>query len=214
VTIALLGVVFGLDPERSLWHNMNHPFLSGNALNLPWVGEFFYTLLSSSSLSRQDELQALIPRSTYLLPFKIIFWIVFATVVILAIRAEKTFKNCLLFSIVGLVTYVIWNSGVHENHLFVAVILAYMLMLHQRTREHWAIVTVLAVMFNVNMFVFYGVTGTKLQSPVVGVDLSGVLAMLYAVAWLLLVMYAWEVTQPRKEGGNAERAHLPATVLN
>jgi hypothetical protein len=90
-----------------------------------------------------------------------------------------------------------------------------MLMLHQRTREHWAIVTVLAVMFNVNMFVFYGVTGTKLQSPVVGVDLSGVLAMLYAVAWLLLVMYAWEVTQPRKEGGNAEReTHLPATVLN
>jgi hypothetical protein len=179
VTIALLGVVFGFDPERSLWHNMNHPFLSGNALNLPWVGEFFYTLLSSSSASRQDELQALIPRS------------------------------------IGLVTYVIWNSGVHENHLFVAAILAYMLMLHQRTREHWAIVTVLAVMFNVNMFVFYGVTGTKLQSPVVGVDLSGVLAMLYAVAWLLLVMYAWEVTQPRKEGGNAEReTHLPATVLN
>ena len=160
-------------------------------------------------------MQVLKPSAIYLLPVKIIFSIVFATIIISAIRADKTFNNCILFSIIGLVTYVIWNSGVHENHLFVAVILAYMLMLHQRTREHWAIVTVLAVMFNVNMFVFYGVTGTKLQSPVVGVDLSGVLAMLHAVAWLLLVMYAWEVTQPRKEGGNAEReTHLPATILN
>jgi uncharacterized membrane protein YecN with MAPEG domain len=72
---------------------------------------------------------------------------------------------------------------VHENHLFVAVILVYMLMLHERTGEHWAIVTILAVMFNVNLFVFYGVTGTELQSRVVGVELSVVLAMLYAVAW-------------------------------
>jgi hypothetical protein len=130
-------------------------------------------------------------------------------------RIEKTFKNCLLFSIIGLVTYVIWNSGVHENHLFVAVILAYMLMFHERTREHWAIVTILAVMFNVNMFVFYGVTGTTLQSPVVGVDLSGFLAMLYAVAWLLLVVYAWEAAQPRKDGERAEKeTYLPVMVSN
>jgi hypothetical protein len=61
----------------------------------------------------------------------------------------------MLFSIIGLVTYAIWNVGVHENRLFVAVVLAFM------TREHWAIVTVLTVMLNVNMFVFYGVTGTE-----------------------------------------------------
>src|SRR4029077_18108271 len=137
----------------------------------------------------QDELPLLSPPSIYLLPLKIIFWILFITVIVHSMRREHTFKNCLLFSIIGLVTYVIWNSGVHENHLFVAVILAYMLMLHEYTREHWAIVTILAIMFNVNMFVFYGVTGTKLQSSVVGVDLSGALAMVYAVAWLLLVVY-------------------------
>jgi hypothetical protein len=128
---------------------------------------------------------------------------------------EKTFCSCLLFSIVGLLTYVIWNSGVHENHLFVAVILAYMLMLHERTREHWAIVTILAVMFNINLFVFYGVTGTELQPRVVGVDLSIILAMLYAVAWLLLVVYVWEAAQPRKEGERAEKeTHLPVMVSN
>ena len=234
VTIALLSLIFGLAPARSLWHGMSHPFLSGNALNLPWVAEFFYKLLFPSSyrqlivelvekgrlsasygFSNQAELKVLMPPSIYLLPIKIIFWIGFGTVVIRAMRSEKTFKNCLLFSIIGLMTYVIWNSGVHENHLFVAVVLAYMLMLHERSREHRAIVTILVVMFNVNLFVFYGVTGTELQSPVVGVDLSVILAMLYAVAWLLLAAYAWEAAQPAKEGVRAEKeTHAPVVVSN
>jgi hypothetical protein len=161
-----------------------------------------------------------------LLPIKITFWIVFGMVVFRAMRIGKSFQYCLLFSIVGLVTYVIWNSGVHENHLFVPVILAYMLMLHEGTREHWAIVTILTVMFNVNLFVFYGVTGTglrpistptpaELQSPVVGVDLTIILAMLYAVAWLLLAVYAWRATQPRKDGERAQKeTQLLVTVSN
>ncbi len=51
VTIALLSA-----PARSFWHGMNHPYLSGNALNLPWVGGFFYKLLFSSSSTRRAEL--------------------------------------------------------------------------------------------------------------------------------------------------------------
>jgi hypothetical protein len=79
-------------------------------------------------------------------------------------------------------------------------------------RENWAIAT-MGVMFNVNLFVFYGVSGIQLQSPVVDVDLSGPLAMLYAVAWLLLVVYAW--AQPRKDGEQADKeTHLPAMASN
>jgi hypothetical protein len=193
---------------------MNHPVLSGNALNLPWVAGFFYKLLFFPSFSRQDELMYSMLPSIYLMPVKVIFWIVFGAVFVRAVRSEKTFTNCLLFSIVGFMTYVIWSPGVHENHLFVPVILAYMLMLHERTREHWAIVTILAVMSNVNMFVFYGVTGTELQSRVVGVDLSVILAILYAVAWLLLTVYAWGA-HPRKEGEHAEEEmHFPTVGSN
>ena len=210
-TIALLCLLFGLAPVRSLWHGMNHAFLSGNALNLPWVASFFYKLLFSSSFSMQTELTKSISSSIYLMPIRLIFWIIFGAVIVRAMRSEKTFENCLLFSVVGFVTYVIWASGVHENHLFVAVILAYLLMLHERTREHWAIATILAVMLNINMFVFYGVTGTQLQSRVVGVDVSVILAMLYAIAWLLLALYACGVWQPKKQGERAEReTHLPA----
>jgi hypothetical protein len=87
-----------------------------------------------------------------------------------------------------------------------------MLMLHEHTRENWAIAT-MGVMFNVNLFVFCGVSRIQLQSPAVDVDLSGPLAMLYAVAWLLLVVYAW--AQPRKDGEQADKeTHLPAMASN
>jgi hypothetical protein len=209
-TIVILSLLFGLDPARSLWHAMNHRFLSGNALNLPWVEGFFHHLFFRPSYSIQTELTLSTPLSIYLLPVKIIFWIVFITVVVRALHIKNNLKHCLLFSIVGFVTYVIWNSGVHENHLFVAVILAYMLMLHECTREHGAIATILATMFNVNLFVFYGVTGTELQSRIVGIDLSVILAMLYVVAWLFLVVHAWGAARPRK---GSERADTDSPII-
>ena len=187
LTVALLGFFFGFGVAHSLWDKMRDP--CGCALNLPWLAGFFYKLLfSTSGATTQAELTQL--PSAYLMPVRIVFWIVFSTVFIYAMRSKKTLTNCLLFSILGFVTYVIWNSGVHENHLFVAVVLAFMLMLHERTHEHWAIVTTLAVMLNVNMFLFYGVDGTARLSPVVGIDLSVILALLYAIAWLLLALYA------------------------
>ena len=128
-------------------------------------------------------------------------------------HAEKKFEYCLLFSIVGFLTYAIWNSSVHENHLFVSVILAFMLMMLKYTLEYRAITVVIVAMFNVNLFIFYGVTGTELQSRVLGIDLSVVLAMLYGVAWLVLAAYAWGAAQPREEGERSEKGtDLPAVV--
>jgi len=174
--------------------------VSGNTLNLPWIGGCLVTFIFYPSFSIQgNEFPTITaPSALYLLPIKIMFVIVFGSLVVRAIRSDKSFRNCLLFSIVGFVTYVMWNSGVHENHWFVAVVLAYMLMLHSRTHEHWTIATIITVMANINLFVFYGVTGTtEFQSRVVGVDLSITFAMLYATAWFLLAAYAWRVACSR-----------------
>jgi hypothetical protein len=86
-------------------------------------------------------------------------------------------------------------------------------MLLKYNRESRAIVVVIATMFNVNLFIFYGISGTQLQSRVVGMDLSIILAMLYIVAWLVLAAYAWGAVQPRKEGERSkEGTDLPAMV--
>ena len=213
LTIALLSWLFGLAPARALRYAMSEGFLSGNALNVPWIAGYFYKLLFSSSFLMQNELSPSWPTSIHLLPFRITFWVIFLVVVIRAMRVEKKFQYFLQFSIVGFLTYVMWNASVHENHLFVPVILAYMLMLHEYTPESRAITVVITAMFNVNLFIFYGVTGTQLQSRVLGIDLSVIVAMLYVVAWLVLAAYAWRAAEPRKEAELSKKGtDLPAMV--
>lgn len=214
-TLTLVSWVFGLAPASALRNAMSDPFLSGNALNVPWIAGFLHKLVFSTSFSLQTELIPSQPGSVYLLPFKIVFVIIFGIIFSRAMRVEKRFEYCLLFSVVGFVTYAIWNSGVHENHLFVPVILSYILMILKYNSETRAITAVIATMFNINLFIFYGVTGTELQPRVLGIDLSIVLAMLYIVVWLVLAAYAWGVAEPTQRGERSEkRTDLPAAVSN
>jgi|SRR5689334_9279956 len=186
---------------------MGHLYLSGNALNLPWLVGCLVTLVSSPSfLIRADEFPVIVaPSWLYLLPIKMIFFIVFGALLLRAMRSEKTYENCLLFSLSGFMSYVMCNAGVHKNHWFVAVILAFVLMLHCPTREHRAIVSMIAVVANINLFTFYGITGTaEIQSRVVGIDLSVIFAIVYAVAWGLVVAYTWRVSSSRAASRNDE----------
>jgi hypothetical protein len=197
VTILAVTLLFGYTPLLSLRNAMGHLYLSGNALNVPWIVGCLVTLLLSSSFSiRVDEFPIILaPSTVYLIPVKVMFFVLFATVLVRAMRSELSYQNCLLFSLTGFVTYVMWNAGVHENHWFVAVILAYMLVLHSRTREHWTIATMITIMGNINLFTFYGLTGTpEIQSRVIGIDLSMILAELYALAWLFLVAYTFRAS--------------------
>src|SRR3712207_7318230 len=59
------------------------------------------------------------PRSTlfpYTTLFRSMFWVVFLAVFVMAARSERTLRNCLLFSLLGSLTYCTLNTGVHENH--------------------------------------------------------------------------------------------------
>jgi len=199
IVLAPLALVFGLSPARSLWHGMSLPILSGTALNVPWIAGYFYDLMFTPGFAAHAEVTTISPPAAYLLFFKSVFAVLFAALLIRAMQAEKTFENCLLFSIAGVLTYATWNTNVHEYHLFLAMLIAYLLMLHDGTRENWAIAALLVVMPNVNLFVFYGVTGTPLLSPVIGLDLTLALALLHALVWLLLTAYVWTAARPERQ---------------
>jgi hypothetical protein len=48
-------------------------------------------------------------------------------------------------------------------------------------------------MLNVNLFVFYGITGQEVIARTVGIDLSVILALLFGAIWLLLFFYGWSI---------------------
>ncbi len=192
---AILGLTlftFGFAPVWEAFKaSLSHQFLSGNALNLAWVlthhlhvtdprtygplvdGEATYIVTDSVRA-------ALIPKllfvSTYLVTL-VAFW-----------RREKTFANLLLYSLVGFLAYYTFNTGVHENHLFIAGILA--VVLFWVAREHLLTAATVVLMSNLNLYLFYGASGAALGFSRV-VPRAGDMALWLAVFNVGFFLYLW-----------------------
>lgn len=188
-----IGAVFHDLPLRAFAWALHHPFLSGNTLNVPWVVTFLAQVIAAPDSALATEVNYVVWPPLHLLPFKLLFFALYAGILLRFVQVERSFANCLLFSVLGVLTYGIWNAAVHENHWFTALVPAFVLAAEARTGTARWIAALVAAMLNVNLFVFYGVTGQPLMSRVVGIDLSVILALLFAAAWLGLLLYAWSV---------------------
>ncbi|MBV9813554.1 MAG: hypothetical protein JO326_12455 [Acetobacteraceae bacterium] len=95
-------------------------------------------------------------------------------------------------------TYGVWNAGVHENHWFVALIPAFLLADISPNRSAQWLCLAVCVMLNVNLFLFYGITGEEVAGRSVGIDLSVVVSLFYVGLWLAMMGYAWSpgATEP------------------
>ena len=71
-------------------------------------------------------------------------------------------------------------------HWFYAVLPAFILAGHAKDCSARWVCLLAAVMLNVNLFVFYGITGHTVIARTVGIDLSVILALLYGAIWLVL----------------------------
>jgi hypothetical protein len=136
-------------------------------------------------------------------PLKLLFAGGFGAILIWFFTRPKTFPNLLLFATLGYLAYFTLNTGVHENHLFLACLL--LGLLAHRERTTLPDLAVWAALLNINMVVFYGLDGRGLPfSPVVGgLDLTLPLALLTV---LLFVGFFARVRAA------ARREHSPAAV--
>jgi hypothetical protein len=191
--IALVLIVYGGAPILALklaLVNEHNPYLSGNALNFSWVLTHFLHVFSPETFGglvdgranhiKTDDL------GVTLLP-KILFAVSYATVLFAFLRRKNTFENVIRYAFVGFLAYFTFNTGVHENHLFAACLLAAVAFLNDRnqgmTFVTWSIVA------NVNIFLFYGLDGRGLPfERVVGFDSALMLALvnvgLFVELWL------------------------------
>ena len=188
---AVTTAIFGTTTWIAFQNATRHPFLSGNALNLPWLLTYPLRLLRDPSFHRfGDEMYFVFLPADELRPIRMVFGLILLVTLYTYMRAPKTYANMLFFMVLGVLTYGTWNTAVHENHWFVAVIPALLLAHETRMPRHQALAALVAAMLNINLFVFYGITGTALTSHVVGIDLTLVLAALFAGAWLVVFRQA------------------------
>ncbi|HEX6811589.1 MAG TPA: hypothetical protein VF384_08210 [Planctomycetota bacterium] len=185
--------LFGIELAYSLARGLRNDYLSGNALNANWILTHVLHVMAPQQFGPLQDGVATHVRSrdpSVMLPPRLVFFATYAFALVAYMRAEKTFANLLRYAMVGYLCHITFNTGVHENHLFVAVLLAFLLWHSERTSAAKAVV--IALFVNLNLFVFYGVTGTgpPFDRAALGIDVALPLAILWTLYFAVLYVPA------------------------
>ena len=193
VLAGLCVLVFGPGLWRTFHLAATHRFLSGNALNANWLFTYALHMLHPEQFGplengRCTAIQTIDP--ALVTPPRMVFYACYSLVLLGCCFTPKTFSNFLRFSLAGYLAYFTFNTGVHENHLIPALIVAMWLTVH--TGEYVKLTVAVALLANFNPFLFYGFTGLEppFHCALAGLDIS----ILVAAMTVALTTYAlWRV---------------------
>ena len=181
-----LTLVFGWKVFDSLQRAMTrHAFLSGYALNLGWLQTWALHLTQPDKYGalQNGEIGIFLTREPIIVwPHKILLYSSYAAILFVFARQTKSFERLIVYSMLGYMAYFTFNTGVHENHLFLICCLAWILVCIQPEQLVRSISLTLAA--NANLFLFYGVFGDRLQRVIAGVDIT----IFFAIANICLFL--------------------------
>lgn len=188
VIIIITFALFKMPFLKSLSSAVTEPYLSGNALNFGWIMTYLLHVFFPDKFGNLINGEAGYIMTTslklMLLP-KLLFFIFFAAAFLSFFKREKSFENFIHYSLTGYLSYFFFNTGAHENHLFIATILAVILFF--LNREYVMTSAFVIIMSNLNLVIFYGTDGKALGfSRVVGVDLTFLFSLLNVAFFLLI----------------------------
>lgn len=179
-----LLLIFGWKVFDSLERAMTrHAFLSAYALNLSWLQTWALHLIQPGKYGalQNGEIDIFLTREPIVVwPDKILFYLSYAAILFAFACQKKTFARLIVYSILGYLAYFSFNTGVHENHLFLICCLAWILAFIEPEQLVRSINLTLAA--NANLFLFYGVFGDRVQRVFAGFDIT----ILFAVGNLCL----------------------------
>lgn len=148
------------DIARAFKTAISHHALSLNALNVGWIIQLIIRVASGGPLSHYYEVAA---PAGLLLSLKCFFFIIYTFVLFAFMLRARSFEEFVWFCGTGYFTYFLFNIGVHENHLFIGMITAFVLVTINRAK--WGEVALFAgVMANLNLFLFYGINGESIMT--------------------------------------------------
>ena len=203
------GLVFGFSAMvASLQRSLQHTLLSGNALNFNWLVTYFLHLFYPDQYGPlADGIVSYIEidlSAGWVNAIKLIFILFYLGALWRLFKMRASFAGAIECSLVGYLSYFTFNIGVHENHLFLATVLAAVAAGLARNKLLRAIIIV--GISNLNLIAFYGFTGSPLPfSLVVGVDVS----IIFSAVNVLLFLFFWSDLVLR---GGARQAMAPDVI--
>jgi Gpi18-like mannosyltransferase len=192
--LLLFSVVVFMFNEQVVWESfqraLSHNYLSANALNFNWILTYYVEFMDAGKYAPLHEGLAhwILLSDDDLVVGKMLFRIGYFALLMVFLLRDRDVRELILFSLIGYLLYFVFNVGVHENHLFLSVILASFLVLENKKYDH--IYMYVGFMSNINLIIFYGFMG---KGPGVsrlffGLDVSVLLSFLNTI--FVLVLFA------------------------
>jgi hypothetical protein len=199
IGIAAVGVYGARPLFASLRIGLSEDFLSGLALNFNWILTYWLHVTDPARFGGLiDGMAQVIHAPDMVLVPHVLFYLFYLSVVVAFLMREKTFENLINFSLLGYLAYFTFNTSVHENHLFLAAILSIILVWLNRERL-WTMVIVL-LMSNINLLLFFGITGRHLGfSRVIANTIDAALPLSIFNVVFFLVIWGESVLRRPKE---------------
>jgi hypothetical protein len=165
---------------------MSHVALSYQALNLNWIIQLVtYDVRGLSDLPYFQ----MRPPATLVWLAKAVFATAYGFLVIAFWRSARTFADFLWYASVGALAYFTLNTGVHENHLFLAMVLAFALCCVESSLA-LPMATLTTMAANINLLLFYGLDGrTVFQTPL----FDAVTVLFSALNTAFIALCLWQV---------------------
>ncbi len=185
-------------------HGYSNATPSGNSFNANWILTHALHVWNPAQFGPLDHGAASYIPSIGLawqLPFKTAFAGLFLYVLYRFFREEKTMKSLLQYSALGALTCVMFNTGMHENHLYVVPLLT--VGLAAIDDRFWGLNAFWLTASTLNLAIIYGIGGSGIgYSRVAGIDLALVFSLanisIYAVS--LASMFAPQENPNRDHG--------------
>jgi len=170
---------------RAFAKSLGHRVLSGDTLNLPWIATWLYHGFNQGVAGLTGQVASIPSAPLWLrLPFKLVFAWQFLVLLYRYVNGQVCAERTLAYSLVGFLAYVTLSSGVHENHWFLPSFLAIALLQYGRRWLRPAVAV--GIVANLNLLLFYGITGHGLEfTRVAGIDVTVPLAA------AVVAMYFW-----------------------
>jgi hypothetical protein len=194
VVTLLMFAVYGAQIVLALRRALLHGSLSAQAFNLNWIVQFVLVRAVPDLTTAPDAAsEALIvygPGPAVRVASGILFPSSYVLCLVQYTRQGRTLVDLLLASLVGFLCYVNFSLGVHENHLFVVMLIAAALLILQSNAR--GLFMLWALLANLNLVLFYGISGRGLGfSRVVGIDSTLLFAAVEVGAFLALCRAAY-----------------------
>lgn len=165
---------------------LNDRFLSA-ALNFPWIVSTF--LQKDMGIEYVTIEHVSNPIALFYIP-KIVFLALTVIFSILFLRKpisnNRSFESFLLNALMIYTSYFMITTGVHENHLIIAVLLSLLIFIAHPSFPNRILLAVVDLVALLNMFLFYGISGKQLISRMIaGSDITLIAATLFSLLYVL-----------------------------